>query len=500
MNDIIEWWNNGKISDLPDLVKEKIKKTLDEYSEGESTVINVPTVQFIDVPNTYYTSDTIPSKRHPGRYTLAGSINLNQERFGIHNALRNNIPQYNMDGTVYTGNKENKAYEQVKSPGMVITTFSNWVPYSKAKLIPKNRRPYNDVLGVDITGKIKLDNFEDSDFVSFIPSLDNVAGFKKDSSGKISWNGYPLIETTDGKLTNRFHLSGKRENKNTGYDDISGGGIIVQCEDELRALLGPLNYIDAEIQNMKRRHNTDHVKLYFMDPGSFNNGLRTYSGIITPKDWEEYNKQNVSGGHGLYILPLETIEQLDNNKKVIDENVQNRLSWEKWYEANAKMHNRNLYGPNYKEPSHIDINDHRYTINMNHRYIDIPDILIMNPTIPGILHDPNFDLQPYVLYTANQNLTLNSGQKVSKGSQYRARSNGDGTYRYDVITKEQQDLQKFYKNHGHPIKKFENKTQIKDKTKKLDNFHQSNQNLNFRLNDEYRTLKQIRQNAERRKH
>lgn len=327
-DDIKAWWNNGKFTDIFSLIWNKGMRMYQQHNADKEPVSTTYIPQQQDTtqtkyPATWFSNDTIQLEHRPDQYVLPGSVNLSETKFGVHNAVRNNIKQYTDDGVEYKGNPENISWKPVKTPGMIITTFEPFRPYSIAK-------PWyggGKLMGVDKYGNLKFDNFQPNDLVTYMPIRKNVLGLQRDANNKIVWSeGHPVLVTSDGSKGGNLLIgdSGNKNKRDDQYGHTTGGGCIVKIDDEARVALGSANQIDAIIQDMRQRHGGKPCEIYYFDLGSHSTGLRTYSGVIDTKTWRQYNGLNVAAGNGLYILPEDEVkmraqqEKSDKLKKTID--------------------------------------------------------------------------------------------------------------------------------------------------------------------------------------
>lgn len=337
-DDIKEWWKNGKFTDIFPLIWNKGMRMYQQHNADKEPVSTAVMPSYSNTeqyegkyPSTWFSKDTIQLEYRPDQYVLAGSVNLSDTKFGVHNGLRNNVKQYRDDGSEYTGDAEDIAYRSIRTPGMIVTTLRPFVPYSVFLKNGKSVQSGYRLMGVDKYGNVKFENFQPNDFVTEMPITKNVLGFKRDKNNDFI-EAFPrgnhpgklldIAGPTNKDWPARFVI-GKNVPKNT-YGHTTGGACIVKVDDEVRIPLGSLEQIDAVIQDMRRRHQGKPVDIYRFDLGSFSTGLRTYSGVISPETWEQYNGFNVAGGHGLYILPEDEAkiraqqEKSDKLKETID--------------------------------------------------------------------------------------------------------------------------------------------------------------------------------------
>lgn len=270
-----------------------------QEDETEDTRLIIPQNKKIieettqDYPVTY-SGDTIKLSKYPRRYIVPASINTKNHSFGIRNRG---------DRTPITNTE-----------GIVVTTFNPFIEYNKIK--PDSLASY---IGIDPQGKLKVGqykNFTNGDFMSRTFSND-VEDFAVDNNGNQIWkedvkhnNNYqyvPVINVRENGISKQgaLNILANQNRKFTPdankYNLITGGAVILQAGDETRIVSGSINDIKKQFYDMKRRHNIPTVKIFTLDAGTYNTGLRTFDKNITTKDQIEYDNQNNGGGHGLYL-------------------------------------------------------------------------------------------------------------------------------------------------------------------------------------------------------
>lgn len=245
-----------------------------------------------------FTGDTIPVTRNPRRYIVPENINLKDYTFGVRN--RGDL-------------------NEIQSEAAVLTAFSPFIDYEKLNRQSKEYKKYNTFIGIDQNNKIKIgpyDKFGPGDILTGT-FANNIRGLKHDENGNIQYKVDPrnaprkvpitLVVNDDGTegfgslniLTNL--PSAGNENLGNTYGNISGGRVIIEAGNQLRLVSGTIEYIDKEIEALKKQENVDQVTVYTLDNGSYNRGLRTYDGVFTSKDLKNYDKQNNGGGNFLYV-------------------------------------------------------------------------------------------------------------------------------------------------------------------------------------------------------
>ena len=197
-------------------------------------------------------------------------------------------------------------YTPVNTEGLVLTSMYKFQPFGKQLIIRNKNTAY---IGIDASGKLKIgdiSDFKSGDYLAPITYIDT-KGFQRDQTGnyKVSQardnRGYnsPINYNGDTKAFNiLLNKTGDFANQ---YGSVTGGRFIIQSGDELRLVSGSLNNINSEIESLKNRTNNDTVRVYQLDNGTYNRGLRSRNKKINSQDWIYYDNLNVAGGNGLYI-------------------------------------------------------------------------------------------------------------------------------------------------------------------------------------------------------
>lgn len=95
------------------------------------------------------------------------------------------------------------------------------------------------------------------------------------------------------------------------FGQLAGGHLIAECDGELRFIEGSGKWILDELEAMKKNHDTDRVRIYWLDQGSYNRGMSTDNGMLTARDWSDYWNQNPSGGTALLLTKRATKDQME---------------------------------------------------------------------------------------------------------------------------------------------------------------------------------------------
>jgi hypothetical protein len=126
-------------------------------------------------------------------------------------------------------------------------------------------------------------------------------------SGSISGNsGYkqPVVKTVDknGKeVKGSLNILLKDMKNKDFYGSIQGGRVIMKNPDtgETNLVSGSLSHIESEFKKIKG--NSKYLELYTLDNGTYSKGLAKKGDKITKEDFKKYDRENTSGGNGLYI-------------------------------------------------------------------------------------------------------------------------------------------------------------------------------------------------------
>lgn len=304
--DIGNIWNtviNGDLDLAYKMIQNGIIRMADKNSENSPDPIsNFVVPQAPDIESRYglipvsITGDTIRNfnqRLSPQQYIIPESLDVQDFQFGYRNR----------------GN-----YTPIESEAASVTAFNNFLPFGKHN---KNFKTY---IGIDPNGNLKagdISQFGEGDFLTGTYSND-IASFMKDANGNIVmtksvanpmqnqpayilWNNGNLVEKPNGQAVNI--LVRKDDKIGNQYGNVTGGRVLVRVGNELRLLSGSVQDIDRQFEDMKKRHNANYGTFYTLDNGSFNRGIRTYSGRITSDELREYDALNSSGGNFLYLKP-----------------------------------------------------------------------------------------------------------------------------------------------------------------------------------------------------
>lgn len=173
-----------------------------------------------------------------------------------------------------------------------------------------------ELLGVDKDGNLKIgtkSQFDPNDMVTPIWGR-QVTSFAKDANGNQKWDpgskvdnaskNIPVVNTItpNGEEEDFLNILVNKNDKNgVQYGPINGGRVLAVAGNDIRVLSGSVKDIEKGFEEMKARNGVKSVKMYLLDNGTFNRGLRTRSGKFTSNDLRSYDLMNTSGGHFMYI-------------------------------------------------------------------------------------------------------------------------------------------------------------------------------------------------------
>jgi hypothetical protein len=290
---------DNKLSRTIEMVKNGIdRKLLKAQKETTDPVSNMSS-QEISIDSKYgirpshFTGDTvwyssITPKGIPGRYYLPESLDLSDMTFGVRNR----------------GDKE-----PLNTEGGVVTSTHAFLP--KSKYTDPNRT----YMGVDSSGKFKVGkytDFVDQDMIA--PTFVNrIKDFDLNEDGSFNFahgkhgNNKPspsviVIDDSGKEIKGSLNLitwGNKGDSKK--YGNLTGGRLVAKAGNETRLLSGSIENIKAEMDNLKKRNNSEFVDVYTLDNGSYNLGLRTKNKTIDAHQQQRYDALNAGGGHFLYI-------------------------------------------------------------------------------------------------------------------------------------------------------------------------------------------------------
>ena len=227
------------------------------------------------------------------------------------------------------GARNRGEYTPLNSNNAPLTTYRPLVKYENNKTGAVDGQGHqNHFYGFDKEGKFKvgpLSEFGPGDTMTQAFYFD-VVKVKRDKNGNIVYKEdrnnpgrfQPVVEGYDeniydknGKLQRGVYKEStittmsKKRSLDGSYGNVSGGRVLLKCDNETRIVSGSIEHVIQELELMQKNHKGKPVRYYQLDNGSYNRGLRTRNGKnISEQDLRDYDKQNTTaagGGHFMYI-------------------------------------------------------------------------------------------------------------------------------------------------------------------------------------------------------
>ena len=227
------------------------------------------------------------------------------------------------------GARNRGEYTPLNSNNAPLTTYRPLVKYENNKTGAVDGEGHqNHFYGFDKEGKFKvgpLSKFGPGDTMTQAFYFD-VVKVKRDKNGNIVYKEdrnnpgrfQPVVEGYDentydknGKLQRGAYKEStittmsKKRSLDGSYGNVSGGRVLLKCDNETRVVSGSIEHVIQELELMQKNHKGKPVRYYQLDNGSYNRGLRTRNGKnISEQDLRDYDKQNTTsagGGHFMYI-------------------------------------------------------------------------------------------------------------------------------------------------------------------------------------------------------
>ena len=221
-------------------------------------------------------------------------------------------------------------YTPLNSNNAPLTTYRPLVKFENNKTGAVDGEGHqNHFYGFDKNGKFKvgpLSIFGPGDTMTQAFYFD-IVKVKRDKDGNIVYKAdknnpgryQPVVEGYDentynknGKLQRGAYKESvittmsKKRSFDGSYGNVSGGRVLLKCDNETRIVSGSIDHVIQELELMQKNHKGKPVRYYQLDNGSYNRGLRTRNGKnISEQDLRDYDKQNTAaagGGHFMYIL------------------------------------------------------------------------------------------------------------------------------------------------------------------------------------------------------
>lgn len=227
------------------------------------------------------------------------------------------------------GARNRGEYTPLNSNNAPLTTYRPLVKFENNKVGAVDEEGHqNHFYGFDKEGKFKvgpLSKFGPGDTMTQAFYFD-VVKVKRDKNGNIVYKEdisnpgrfQPVVEGYDentydknGKLKRGAYKESvittmsKKRSLDGSYGNVSGGRVLLKCDNETRVVSGSIEHVIQELELMQKNHKGKPVRYYQLDNGSYNRGLRTRNGKnISEQDLRDYDKQNTTaagGGHFMYI-------------------------------------------------------------------------------------------------------------------------------------------------------------------------------------------------------
>ena len=227
------------------------------------------------------------------------------------------------------GARNRGEYTPLNSNNAPLTTYRPLVKYENNKTGAVDGQGHqNHFYGFDKEGKFKvgpLSKFGPGDTMTQAFYFD-VVKVKRDKNGNIVYKEdisnpgrfQPVVEGYDentydknGKLKRGVYKESvittmsKKRSLDGSYGNVSGGRVLLKCDNETRVVSGSIEHVIQELELMQKNHKGKPVRYYQLDNGSYNRGLRTRNRKnISEQDLRDYDKQNTTsagGGHFMYI-------------------------------------------------------------------------------------------------------------------------------------------------------------------------------------------------------
>lgn len=111
---------------------------------------------------------------------------------------------------------------------------------------------------------------------------------------------FPVLKTEEGKSIP--YLVGASFNDNTRDEGIYGGKLLVISEDGKykQLFVGSVDKLQKDFYTFKKNTNSNKLTVVQLDEGSYNKP-NLLNKKMSKQDWQNYDAQNVAGGHAFYI-------------------------------------------------------------------------------------------------------------------------------------------------------------------------------------------------------
>jgi hypothetical protein len=204
------------------------------------------------------------------------------------------------------GSRNRDELKDINTEGMEITTFA---PFDSNKKLPDNKT----VLAIDQNGKLHTGMYKDFKnkkgfkvSETFMNKIVDLPDNQYKSAGPDN-PGYkhPVAKVIDdnGKLVDgSINLLVKDPSKKNFYGSIQGGRVLFvnPSTKEQYLISGSAQHIRDAFKQLKG--DNKYLEAYTLDNGTYARGLSYKDGKLTKERLAAYDKENTSGGNGLYII------------------------------------------------------------------------------------------------------------------------------------------------------------------------------------------------------
>jgi LysM repeat protein len=227
-------------------------------------------------------------------------------------------------------NRNRNELTPIETDAASITAFN---PFQEYDAVKKSNYPKDaNFIGIDPTGNFKsgsLDQFGPTDKLSRV-FKNNVESFVTDKNNEmkfVKWNDntiingkrvgnkdnpnsyVPLVNVIDddgNKIVGTLNLLVKSPKELGTFGQITGGRLIFKQGNKQILVSGSVKDIKSQFDKLSKN---GPVEVLTLDNGSYSRGLRTYDKQLSPQQLQEYDRQNVSGGHFLYSTGQKTFNK-----------------------------------------------------------------------------------------------------------------------------------------------------------------------------------------------
>lgn len=327
----------GKIQDVKDVIKES-----DSIGEFFQTAWNGIAKHFVEDKKVTTKKRNIKTNNTKTKNSTVLDENFAKEiRNGTDTLIWDRVPidrtgnkyyiqeSYPITENMRFGARNRGDYTPLNSNNAPLTTYRPLVKFENNKANAVDGEGHqNHFYGFDKNGKFKvgpLSIFGPGDTMTQAFYFD-IVKVKRDKNGNIVYKEdknnpgryQPVVEGYDentydknGKLKRGIYKEGiittmsKKRSLDGSYGNVSGGRVLLKCDNEIRIVSGSIDHVIQELELMQKNHKGKPVRYYQLDNGSYNRGLRTRNGKnISEQDLKDYDKQNTTaagGGHFMYI-------------------------------------------------------------------------------------------------------------------------------------------------------------------------------------------------------